>query len=122
MRYQPEVSIQNLKQERTKKQRNRYSEALSLINNQGTFHLLQNGDILTCYEHGLSRKCHKLMKCPLILARELSPSAFGHGGMRYLDPRRIYDAVLYARYGESYENPRSHFEGCFQPNFVVYGR
>ena len=50
MRYQPEVSIQNLKQERTKKQRNRYSEALSLINNQGTFHLLQNGDILTCYE------------------------------------------------------------------------
>ena len=56
MRYQPEVSIQNLKQERTKKQRNRYSEALSLINNQGTFHLLQNGDILTCYEHKLSSK------------------------------------------------------------------
>jgi hypothetical protein len=58
MRYQPQVSIQNLKQERTKKQRNRYSEALSLINNKGTFHLLQNGDILTCYEqldHGRRR-------------------------------------------------------------------
>ncbi len=54
MRYQPSVSIQNSKQERTKKQRNRYSEAISLINPQGTIHLLQKGDILTCYEQIIS--------------------------------------------------------------------
>jgi len=56
------------------------------------------------------------MKCPLLLAIEMSPSTIGYSARHCLDPRRLYDAILYARNGEGYENPRSYFKGRFQAN------
>ena len=60
--------------------------------------------------------CRKLMKCPLLLAIEMSPSTIGYSTHQNLDLRRLFDAVLYDRYGEGYENPRSYFKGRFRPN------
>src|SRR3990167_9162409 len=65
---------------------------------------------------GKCAACRKLMKCPLILAIELSPSTIGYSVHQNLDLRRLFDAVLYDRYGEGYENPRSYFKGRFWRN------
>jgi hypothetical protein len=57
------------------------------------------------------------MKCPLALAIEMSPFATGRSNVHQkLDLGRLFDAVLYDRYGEGYENPRSYFKGRFQAN------
>ena len=67
-----------------------------------------------CQEDSLF--CRKLMKCPLLLAIELSPSTLGYSARQTLNLRRLYDAVLYSRYGEGYENPGSYFKGRFEAN------
>jgi hypothetical protein len=57
------------------------------------------------------------MKCPLLLAIEMSPSTIGRSNLHQkLDLGRLFDAVLYARYGEGYENPRSYFKGRCKAN------
>ena len=120
MRFQPELSTYSQYPQRKKKEqkeRNDYYESFNLLNPQGTIHLLLKGDILTSYEHLFLKYCRKLMKCPLLLAIEMSPSKIGHGNVHQkLDLRRLFDAVLYDRYGEGYENPRSYFKGRFQAN------
>ena len=124
MRFQPELSTYPHNSQRKKKhqkERKDYDYSFSLLNPEGTDHVLLTGDILTSYEHCLRpfpcRKCRKLMKCPLLLAIEMSPLTIGHDSLhRNLDIGRLYDAVLYDRYGEGYENPRSHFKGRFQAN------
>lgn len=60
--------------------------------------------------------CYKLMKCPLVLAREMSPFGFGYSEHRTPNLRRLFDAILYDRYGESYENTRSYFKGYLEAN------
>jgi hypothetical protein len=57
------------------------------------------------------------MKCPLLVANELSPSNTGCSKMyRTVNLRRLCDAILYCRNGEGYENPRSYIKGSFRPN------
>ncbi len=56
------------------------------------------------------------MKCPLLLAIEMSPSTIGYSAHQNLDLGRLFDAVLDDRYGEGYENPRSYFKGRFETN------
>ena len=63
-----------------------------------------------------NESCRKLMKCPLILTREMAPFNLGYSEHRTVDIRRLYDAILYGRHGEGYENPRSYSKGRFQAN------
>src|SRR3989304_3808802 len=113
MRYQPDLLTYQHDLQRKKKYQKERNNDYCLFNQKGTNHLLQKGDILTCYEHYLNRFCRKLMKCPLILANEMAPSTLGYS-MRQPNLGRIYDAVLYSRYGEGYENPRNYFKGYFR--------
>src|SRR3989338_3418414 len=99
-----------------KKRKDDYSYSFNQFNPEGTDHLLLKGDILTCYEHPMVHPCRKLMKCPLILAREMSPSNLGYSEHRIINPRRLADAILYGRHGDGYENPRSYIKGRFQRN------
>ena len=64
----------------------------------------------------IKRVCRKLMKCPLLVAHEMAPSTLGYSARQKLDIGRLYDAVLFCRYGEGYENPRSYFKGRFKAN------
>ena len=54
MRFQPELSTYSHFPQRKKKEqkeRNDYDYSFSLLNPEGTIHLLLKGDILTSYEH-----------------------------------------------------------------------
>jgi hypothetical protein len=46
----------------------------------------------------------------------MAPFNLGYSMRHSLDLRRLYDAILYSRYGEGYENPRSYFKGRFEAN------
>jgi hypothetical protein len=53
MRFQPELSTYSHPPQRKKKEqkeRKDYDYGFNLLNQEGTFHLLLKGDILTCYE------------------------------------------------------------------------
>jgi len=54
MRYQAELSTYSHTPQRKKKkqkERNGYYDSFSLLNPEGTIHVLLKGDILTSYEH-----------------------------------------------------------------------
>ena len=54
MRFQPQLSTIHTYSQRKKKdqkERNHYDYSFSLLNPEGTIHLLLKGDILTSYEH-----------------------------------------------------------------------
>jgi hypothetical protein len=97
MRFPAPLSTYQRHQQRKKKEqkeRNNYDYSFNLLNPKGTIHLLLK----------------------VLLAIEMSPFNIGYSAHQNLDLRRLFDAVLYDRYGEGYENPRSYFKGRFQAN------
>ena len=88
----------------------RFTRILTWLDDYPYFSRLGAGVII------ISDICRKLMKCPLLLANEMSPFKIGYSTHQNLDLGRLFDAVLYDRYGEGYENPRSYFKGRFETN------